>query len=275
MLPAVFCFRPHLCLGQNNVQSVQWAIPFESHPNDFLHFSLNVGRKPAGSGLISNRDSIASSLCTWRFQECACSQLLVLFSSSCLFDVAMVVVLISQTHLCLLKREGGRGRRRRGEKVTNQFFTLEKWSNNRWQDQRQPKPGILVVMETCQPAERWALSAVGGKKAHEGKLNAIYPVGSDCMSAVPPRDEGWKDMKMGKPNPAHRLEPFKTGFLHSLSHQTKAFCFPLCKENTPTLLPIVLCAVWSSCQQKRLCWQVDGVAPEADNRFHIADAIRV
>lgn len=53
------------------------------------------------------------------------------------------------------KREGGeREEEEGGGKVTNQFFTLEKWSNNRWQDQRQPEPGISVVMETCQPAER-------------------------------------------------------------------------------------------------------------------------
>lgn len=54
------------------------------------------------------------------------------------------------------KRERGRegGREEEGGKVTNQFLALEKWSNNRWPDQRQPEPGILVVMETCQPAER-------------------------------------------------------------------------------------------------------------------------
>lgn len=51
--------------------------------------------------------------------------------------------------------------------------------------------GFWLSWKHVRPAERWALSAVGGKGTW-GKLSATYPIGSDCMSAIPPRDEGWK-----------------------------------------------------------------------------------
>lgn len=47
-----------------------------------------------------------------------------------------------------------------------QFLTLERWSNNRWQDHRQAQPGTAVAMETGQTCEGWVLSAAG-----EGKLS--------------------------------------------------------------------------------------------------------
>lgn len=113
-----------------------------------------------------------------------------------------------------------------------------------------------------------------GEKAHEGKLNAIYPVGSDCMSAVPPRDEGWKDMKMGKPNPAQRLESFKTRLLHSLGIKQKLFVFLLQGKHTNPITHCVVCRLVFVPTEKSLL-AGRRVTPEADNRFHVADAIRV
>lgn len=56
-------------------------------------------------------------------------------------------------------------------------FTLERWSNNRWQDQRLPEPRIPVAMETGQPCGGMGTVSCGGMWGSKGEGRGTAPPG--------------------------------------------------------------------------------------------------
>lgn len=160
--------------------------PLKPTPNEFLHFSLNVGNKPAGGRLISSRDSISYSISTRHFQEHIFYRWF--FSLLSFSHLLVRVFLISYfLHLSIPCKVAFEQKNKRSQisslHLRDGVITGGKTRGSN-------SLGFWLSWKHVRPAERWALSAVGGKGTW-GKLSATYPIGSACMSAIPPRDEGW------------------------------------------------------------------------------------